>query len=114
MIIDIALIFAVALVGLGGWVIFRYLIKGRTAAENPDRRQTAPLRLIIPGVGLLLIILIGINLEFCSEQRNRMDANTTRDNSLDNVGKDENEAASGEGNEQDNQDEDRNPSEPNR
>ncbi|WP_266364661.1 hypothetical protein [Tellurirhabdus rosea] len=76
-----------------GFIIFRYSRKGAMAAPtNRDPRGTAFLRWLLPALGVGLVALIAINLQFCHQQQNtRMEKNTRENNSLDNVGKGENE-----------------------
>ncbi len=75
----------------GGYIIYRAVIRGKTSGPGLDKPASKPMRLATISAGVGLIIVIALTLEFCQEQNNRMDKNTHEDNSLDNVGKGENE-----------------------
>ncbi|WP_234733613.1 hypothetical protein [Tellurirhabdus bombi] len=86
---EIVLSIIAALVLFSGYLIYRIVFKKEY--PNQTNRRVPWLQGVALGVSALLIVLLAINLEFCSQQKNRMDKNTTKDNGLDNIGKEENE-----------------------
>ena len=92
--IGIEVIIILILIALGAFVVYWATMSRRKKIKFSDlsRRDSSLLRWTTIAAGVLLILLVTLTLEFCSEQQHKMDKNTRKDNSLDNVGKRENEA----------------------
>ncbi|GAB3255816.1 hypothetical protein GCM10027347_17220 [Larkinella harenae] len=86
------IILAILLVG-GGFFIYWIAFRGPSRIRFVDFTKPGmrPRRLAVLSALLFLLIVVALTFEFCSEQQHRMDKNTYKDNSLDNVGKGENE-----------------------
>jgi uncharacterized membrane protein len=92
--VGIEMIFFLGLFLFAAFIVYRLVFSKRSKIRLSDFTQPGStlLRWTTISVGVLLIILVALTLEFCSEQQHRMDKNTHEDNALDNVGKGENEA----------------------
>jgi heme/copper-type cytochrome/quinol oxidase subunit 2 len=91
--VGIEIIIILVLLAFGGTVVY-WAVAGRRKKDKfppMSRHDSSRLRWATIVAGVLLILVIALTLEFCSEQKQRMDKNTHEDNSLDNVGKGENE-----------------------
>lgn len=90
--LGIEMIIILLLIALGGFVVYWVVGRRKNVKFSAlSRREATMLRWTTLVVGVLLILLVSLTLEFCSEQQHKMDKNTREDNSLDNVGKGENE-----------------------
>lgn len=91
--VGIELLFFVALLLVAGYIIYRVVSRGRQEVSSSDgtRADSKPMRLALFSAGIGLIIVIALTVEFCQEKNDLMDKNTSKDNSVDNIGKGENE-----------------------
>lgn len=86
------IILLILLVG-GGFFIYWIAFRGSSGIRLADFTKPGMRmrRLGVLSALVILLIAVVLTLEFCSEQKNRMDKNSYEDNSLDNTGKGENE-----------------------
>jgi uncharacterized membrane protein len=87
--VGIELFIIAPLVFFSLYLIYRLVFKKKYQGQDDRRASFVQWAALV--VSVLLIVALAINLEFCSQQKNRMDKNKTDDNSLDNIGKEENE-----------------------